>query len=41
MARTKAHALFSASERNRSVRPAMIDTTIVDAPIIGATACIT
>ena len=41
MARTKALALFSVRDRNCSVRPAMIEITIVDAAIIGASAGIT
>ena len=36
MARTSAHGVFSAPAMNCSVRPAMIETTTVEAPIIGA-----
>ena len=36
IARTNAQGASSASERNCSVRPAMIDTTTVDAATIGA-----
>ena len=38
MARTSAPACWSAPARNRSVRPAMIETTTVAGPIIGASA---